>query len=191
MYSAMNSSSSKSVLPPSVPVFSAASDSALRDTVSLSQAWSNVAAPVAVVTLRDEEGAIHGTTITAFTSISFEPPILMISMAHTSSFLARLEKMPRFSLNVLTSGQQDIGAVCATKRVDKLAGVPLIDTECGPFIAGAAASFACHVQQQLTMGDHQLIFAEITHVTSGESQASLLYWQRQFGFSAGPLVSVS
>lgn len=165
------------------------------DRTVLSQAWANVAAPVAVVTLRDRDGMVHGTTITAFTSISFEPAVLMISLLPTSSFLARLSEMScgmvdgdntggaTFSLNVLSSTQEEVGTVCATKAADKLAGVPIDDQRWGPFIVGASASFGCCVNNIVSAGDHRLVFARIEHAVSASAQSGLLYWQRQFGFS--------
>jgi flavin reductase (DIM6/NTAB) family NADH-FMN oxidoreductase RutF len=150
---------------------------------ALANAWANVAAPVAVVTMRDASGARHATTVTAFTSISFEPPVLMIALAHASSFISRLDEDGRLALSVLESAQQHVAAACATKSDDRLRNVKTIDEGYGPVVHDASAWFGCSVNRIVDAGDHKLVFADIETVSSAEASHGLLYWQRRFGFS--------
>jgi flavin reductase (DIM6/NTAB) family NADH-FMN oxidoreductase RutF len=150
---------------------------------ALANAWANVAAPVAVITLRDENGKCHATTVTAFTSISFDPPVLMVALAHASSFLARVDEDTRMALSVLESGQQHVAAACAVKSDDRLRDVTTIDEGFGPVVRDASAWFGCTVNRIVEAGDHKLLFADIETVSSAQESHGLLYWQRRFGFS--------
>lgn len=98
---------------------------------ALADAWANVAAPVAVITLRDAAGRSHATTVTAFTSISFTPPVLMFALAHTSSFLARICEDSRVALSVLAHEQAHVAAACAAKAEDRLRDVTTLDQRLG------------------------------------------------------------
>ncbi len=153
---------------------------AIPDLVSLKDCWANVAAPVAAVTLRDDAQIVHGTTITAFSSISFDPPIVMISLSHAASFLKRLDIGTSFVLNVLQSEQAGIAAACASRAVEKFSEIALTDSQWGPQIADAAAHLGCTVNNIVHAGDHQLVFANIEYARSDAPRAGLLYWQRQF-----------
>lgn len=150
------------------------------DLTSLKDCWANVAAPVAAVTLRDDEQAVHGTTITAFSSISFDPPIVMVSLSHAASFLKRLDIGTSFVLNVLQSEQAGIAATCASRAPDKFQDIALTESPWGPQIVDAAAHLGCTVNNIVEAGDHQLVFANIEYARSDAPRAGLLYWQRQF-----------
>lgn len=150
---------------------------------ALADAWANVAAPVAVITLRDAAGRSHATTVTAFTSISFKPPVLMFALAHTSSFLARICEDSRVALSVLAHEQAHVAAACAAKAEDRLRDVTTLDQGWGPVVSDAAAWFGCTVNRIVEAGDHQLVFANIEAASSPTPAHGLLYWQRRFGFS--------
>lgn len=154
------------------------------DPDSLKAVWANVAAPVGVVALADADGSVHGTTVTAFTSISFDPPLLIIALAHSSSFLKHLRSGRMFALNVMAHTQAETAASCATKAADKMAGVVWADRGWGPFIEGAAATLGCRVSTLSEAGDHVMVLAHIEHAGSGEPTHGLLYWQRNFACSS-------
>jgi len=144
------------------------------DVAALKACWSNVAAPVAIVTLRDSEGKVHGTTITAFSSISFDPAIVMISLAHGANFLKHLndhgDAAAIFALNIMAPTHAVLAATCASKAVDKFDKEQFVEGHHVPFIVGASASFACSVNNMLDAGDHRLVFANIAHALSGPPQ---------------------
>ncbi|MFM0758016.1 flavin reductase family protein [Paraburkholderia strydomiana] len=151
---------------------------------ALAAAWANVAAPVAVATLRDTNGKCHATTVTAFTSISFAPPVLMIALAHSSSFLSRICEDSAIALSVLEREQAHVASACAIKSEDRLRDVPTLDEGWGPVVQDASAWFGCRVNRIVEAGDHKLVFADIETVSSAAPTHGLLYWQRRFGFSS-------
>lgn len=162
----------------------AASDMTSDLRPALADAWANVAAPVAVVTTRDARGQCHATTVTAFTSISFQPPVLMIALAHSSSFLARLADDHAFALSVLESNQAHVAMACAVKSDDRLRDIATLDEGWGPVIGEASAWFGCTVNRIVEAGDHMLVFANIEAASSPTPTHGLIYWQRRFAFSS-------
>jgi flavin reductase (DIM6/NTAB) family NADH-FMN oxidoreductase RutF len=150
---------------------------------ALADAWANVAAPVAVITMRDDAGRSHATTVTAFTSISFNPPVLMFALTHASSFLARIGEDSPIALSVLQHEQAHVAAACAAKAEDRLRDVTTLDEGWGPAVRDAAAWFGCTVNRIVDAGDHKLVFVNIEAASSPTPAHGLLYWQRRFGFS--------
>ncbi len=85
----------------------------------------NVASPVAVVTAIDD-GTPHGTTVSAFSSLSMEPATMLVSLNNTSALLPRLVIGKIFGVNVLASHQDQIALRFAQKRDNKFGDIPLV-----------------------------------------------------------------
>ena len=83
-------------------------------------AMSHVAAAVSVVTVL-EGGVPHGTTVSAFMSLSMEPPMMLVSLDARSSLLTRVRPGSRLGVNVLADGQGAVAARFATKGGDRFA----------------------------------------------------------------------
>jgi len=70
------------------------------------------------------DGRTHGTTVSAFCSLSAEPPLVLVALDKRSDLLALLRASRRFAVNVLAAGQEEIGVLCATKAEDSTAWRP-------------------------------------------------------------------
>lgn len=77
-------------------------------------AMAAVCTPVSVVTTM-EDGLPYGTTVSAFTSLSLEPPMLLVSLDRNSDLLAMIRRTGRFGLNVLASSQPELAMNFARK----------------------------------------------------------------------------
>jgi flavin reductase (DIM6/NTAB) family NADH-FMN oxidoreductase RutF len=160
----------------SVPV--PVGDQAFRD------ALATVAMPVTVVTTIDQ-GTPHGTTVSAFSSLSVEPPMVLVSLDSTSQLLRLLRRTKRFGVNVLTRDQLRLAQRFATKGDDKFAGVPWSLDDGLPRLRGATAWTSCSVQRLVRGGDHVVVFGLVV-AAAHEPSAPLVYHARQFG-TAVPL----
>jgi flavin reductase (DIM6/NTAB) family NADH-FMN oxidoreductase RutF len=87
------------------------------------EALAAVAAPVAVVTSFHRERP-HGTTVSAFCSLSLEPPLVLVSLDRGSDLLRMVRHSRRYGINVLSHDQEGIATRFARKGVDKFAEVP-------------------------------------------------------------------
>ncbi len=146
---------------------------------SFTETFSQVPAAVSVVSTYAKSGRPHGTTVSAFCSLSVTPPLVMVALDNKSDLLQLLRETKRFGLNVLASGQEDIGLGCAKKGEDKFKGVSWEDDDDLPRIDGTAAWLACDVQEFLPGGDHVIVVGLVKRCEA-PGEDPLLYHRRTF-----------
>ncbi|MFD6548506.1 flavin reductase family protein [Streptomyces sp. NPDC058398] len=142
-------------------------------------AMAAVASPVAVVTAVDGERA-HGTTVSAFVSLSLAPPMVLVSLAERSRLLAAVRRTGRFGLNVLGAHQADLAAVFARTGAERFEGVDWFRSGGLPRLPGSAAWVACEVADIVIAGDHVVVLAHAV-VSEADGTRPLTYHQRSFG----------
>ncbi len=146
---------------------------------SFRQAMGNVATPVSVVTTFDD-GLPHGTTVSAFTSLSMEPPMALVSLDNTSTLLPRLTVGTRFGLNILASHQDQIALRFAQKREAKFADIPWFEDQGAPRLVDAHAWVALDVTGLIVAGDHTIVTGTVA-AAEASLGTPLTYYQRSFG----------
>ena len=141
---------------------------------------AHVATPVAVVTSMDG-GLPFGTTVSAFTSLSMTPPMVLVSLDRGSETLELITASKKFGLNVLGSDQQGTALKFAKKGgIGKFHGVRWdVDHEL-PRITGAAGWIACHGAQFVDGGDHVVVLGNVVAAENNYSEP-LTYHRRVFG----------
>jgi flavin reductase (DIM6/NTAB) family NADH-FMN oxidoreductase RutF len=154
------------------------------DTHAFRGAMGAVVTPVAVVTAMLDEP--HGTTVSAFCSLSLDPPMVLVSLQSDSDLLAIIRRTRRFGLNVLAHGQSAIAAVFARRGVDRFDGLAWA-LSCGlPRLTGTASWAACEVADLIVAGDH-VIVTGLTQEADHRDEPGLVYQHRRFGaFVADP-----
>jgi flavin reductase (DIM6/NTAB) family NADH-FMN oxidoreductase RutF len=152
------------------------------DPETFREALSGVCTPVSVVTSH-REGRPHGTTVSAFCSLSLEPPMVLVSLARSSDLLAIVTESRVFGINVLNYGQQDLAVNFARKGTDKFDGVEWELDRGVPRIRGAATWLVCKLDQLNEGGDHLIAVGLVEHAESGPGNP-LLYRRREFGTMA-------
>ena len=116
-------------------------------------AMGSVCTPVSVVTAFDDARP-HGTTVSAFCSLSLTPPMMLVALDEGSALLQVLRAASRFGLNVLSHSQDAIAGKFAMKGDDKFDSVVWESRSGVPHITGSACWFACDVEQFVAGGDH-------------------------------------
>ena len=158
------------------PHADAAGDAVVAD--AFRETLSRVPGPVTVVTTL-AGGRPHGTTVSAFSSLSADPPLVLVSLDRSSDLLGLLRETGRFAVNLLAAGQEEIGLACARKGRDKFETVTWRD-ECGlPRIDGVAGWLACDIRELLPGGDHVIVVGLVTACETREAEA-LVYHRRRF-----------
>ena len=141
---------------------------------------SHFASGVTVVTALHEDHTF-GTTASAVTSLSLEPPMLLICMNRESETGRAVYAAGHFAVNILGVDQIDLAKRFARKGGDKFAGVPVTPGRWGePLFDEALATLECRVAEQTTVATHYVFMAE---VLSGAARAGtpLAYFRGQFG----------
>lgn len=148
------------------------------DVEAFKGAMGAIASPVSVVT--SASGEPHGTTVSAFASLSLEPPMVLISLSVSSELLNVIRLSGRFGLNVLSHNQSDVAMVFARKVNDRFSSVEWDQTTGVPRLGGVAAFVACEVNQFIEAGDH-VIVTGTAYAAEHRNVAGLSYQHREFG----------
>lgn len=155
----------------------------MTDTGTLAEEFrdvmSGVCTPVSVVTAMDR-GRPHGTTVSAFASLSMCPPMVLVSLDLESELLGLLRVHSRFGVNVLGSGQAGIAKRFAGKGDEKFAGVRWEVSEGLPRLPGNAGWLACEASRLVEGGDHVIALGTIT-AAAHTDVPPLTYHARGFG----------
>src|SRR3712207_9239244 len=93
------------------------------DPRTMRDVLGHFASGVTVVTAQGDDGPV-GFTCQSFSSLSLDPPLVVIAPARTSRTWPRLRALGRFCVNVLAEDQSDLSARFARSSADRFAGVP-------------------------------------------------------------------
>src|SRR5262245_41104543 len=137
-----------------------------------------VCTPLAVVTSQ-LGGRPHGTTVSAFCSLSLDPPLVLVSLSCASDLLAMIRTTGRFGINVLEHSQQALATRFARKGDDKFAGVAWSMDHDLPRIHGAGSWIACRLEDLLDGGDHAIVVGLVEHADQ-DARQPLLYQRATF-----------
>ncbi|AIY19137.1 flavin reductase family protein [Pimelobacter simplex] len=133
------------------------------DPRTLRSTFGRFATGVTVVTCRTPDGAHHGATVTAFTPISLDPPLVQVALTRTSRAAAFLDGAA-FAVNVLADDQVDVAMHFAGRpSPDPL---PWAAGSTAPTLRGTAATVVCRPWRTDDGGDHLLFLGEIVEVHS-------------------------
>lgn len=143
------------------------------------------ASGVTVVTAA-EGGRRYGMTASAVTSLSLEPPMLLVCLNHRTHTQAVVSRTNRFAVNILGEEHGMVAERFAlptddTRDGDKFAGLTVATGRLGaPLLANALARLECRVTQAVTGGSHRVFLAEVVHAEAGDG-APLTYYRGRFG----------
>ena len=117
---------------------------------------------VTVVTTRDASGQPLGLTVSAFCSVSLEPPLVLVCIDHRSEANRGLRESGLFGVSVLGEHQEDVSRRFALPGADKLEGFAFLDGPHGlPLVPGAVAHLECSVRSFHDEGDHAVWVGEV------------------------------
>ncbi|WP_397543234.1 flavin reductase [Roseovarius salis] len=163
-----------------------------EDKQALRHAFGAFATGVTVVTTADEKGTPFGFTANSFTSVSLDPPLLLICLAKSSSKINIFSNAKSFAVNILSSQQAEVSHRFATSMKERFATVDWsLGGKGAPLIEGVAAWFDCTPHQIVDAGDHIIIIGRVDAFAHTE-QEPLVYLRGQYleaPTSLGALVS--
>lgn len=136
---------------------------------------------VTVVTALDEEGRMHGLTVSSFNSVSLKPPMVVWSQSIDSPSAEVFRRAAVYAVNVLNGDQEDLARHFARHHKDKFANVSYrLSPEGPPVLDGAAACFICNNGQQADGGDHTVYISQVRRFERDESAQPLIFWSGRF-----------
>jgi len=135
---------------------------------------------VVITTIND--GHRQGATVSAVSSLSLDPPMLLVCLHANSATQEAVSKSGRFAVNILAEGQGDIAARFArSSNTDKFDGVSVRTGQTGvPVVNGALAVVECAVAEAVTGGTHRVFLGQVLHAEATEG-SPLAYFRGKFG----------
>ncbi|RDU95786.1 flavin reductase family protein [Trinickia dinghuensis] len=117
---------------------------------------------VTVVTTIQPDGSPRGFTANSFTSVSLDPPLILVCIAKTASSYPVFSQTSHFAVSVLAEDQKSVSGVFASKAADKFDQVAWQKRITGaPVMTGAAASFDCATHEVVDAGDHIILIGRV------------------------------
>ena len=122
---------------------------------------SYFATGVTIVTTRNAEGQSYGLTVSAFTSVSLDPLLVLVCLSNHLSGLEAFDQSNRFGVNFLAADQEDLSNHFATPGTDRSQG-PYVSGKTGiPVLEGVIARLECEVTDRYPGGDHTIMMGEV------------------------------
>jgi flavin reductase (DIM6/NTAB) family NADH-FMN oxidoreductase RutF len=150
----------------------------LASPADFCEAMSALASGVVVVTCR-VGGRPWGMTVTAFASVSADPPMVLVSLASRSRGATAIDASGRFGVSVLTEEQLDVAELGAARGTAKFLE-RYADTAQAPVVAGALASLDCRVSHTLEVADHTVFIGAVRRARSRPGARPLVYHRRGY-----------
>jgi len=132
------------------------------DNRELRSAFGSFMTGVTIVTTAGIDGQPRGFTANSFTSVSLEPPLLMICIGKQAASMEVFRHAKGFAVNILSEAQKDVSVLFASKRADKFEAAAWRAGPFGnPLIEGSAAWFDCARYQVVDAGDHIILMGHV------------------------------
>ena len=150
------------------------------DPATFRSVLGRFASGVTVVTVRDNQHYDHGMTVSAFCSLSLEPPLVLVCIEKSASLhavIANGETASQFAVNILESKQEELARRFADDHPNRFDGVGFTRGTTGaPIIDDCLAVIECEVQSRHPAGDHTIVIGAV--IASATSEGSPLLYYR-------------
>ena len=150
------------------------------DPRALRDAFGGFMTGVTVVTAKAADGSPRGFTANSFASVSLDPPLLLVSIANTSSNFDVFTLGQGFAVNILSQSQKPVSNAFSRPAEDRFAG---LDWRWGPhgapILADVSAWFDCALERVIPAGDHAILLGRVIGFEAGTA-AGLGYYRGSY-----------
>lgn len=152
------------------------------DSDSFRDAMRAWATGIAIMTARTPTER-HGMTVNSFTSVSLDPPLVLVCVQNNLRMMSLIRESGAFALSILRADQAEWSRHFATpgaEQADRFAGFETIAAVTGaPILRDALAYFDCQAEAYHPGGTHTIIVARVAAAERYEGEP-LLYWNRDY-----------
>ena len=147
-------------------------------------AMRHLAGGVSVITVGRGKD-ITGMTVTSVSSLSVDPPTLIVSINRESSSWPLLKRHSAFGVNILASDQLDVAerftGKGGLKGADRFAGARWVSGVSGvPLLVGALSAIDCEAEDIIERHSHAIVVGRVKEIRNSQRTAALAYWQGQY-----------
>jgi flavin reductase (DIM6/NTAB) family NADH-FMN oxidoreductase RutF len=147
-------------------------------------ACARFATGVAIVTVRTADGTPHGLTVSSFTSVSINPPLILVCLDYGCTILPHFRENPHFAINILGESQQELSVIFSAKPEGRFEGLDWAQGKFGsPLFPGSLAHLENTRESVVEAGDHAILIGRVqsVHLSDTKSQGKpLLYFNRSY-----------
>ena len=152
-----------------------------HDPRTLRDALGCFATGVTVVTCLDEERKPAGLTVNSFTSVSLDPPLLLVCIHKQAASAAALTGADNFAVNVLQTGQQPASITFSTRVEDRFDETPWSCGEAGsPILRDSLGVFECERFAVYDGGDHHILVGRVVKASFDAGLDPLLFFRGSY-----------
>lgn len=140
---------------------------------------------VTVITAFAQDGPA-GMAANAVTSLSLDPPLILVCPARSSTTWPKIRRAGRFCVNVLAGHHAEASRRFADKRADRFAGVQWHERLGGPALEDAVAWIDCALREEHDGGDHTIAVAAVLAIEAAPEAQPLVFFQGRYGRFSEP-----
>ncbi len=134
---------------------------------------------VTVVTTRDPEGDLRGFTANSFTSVSLDPPLVLVCLHRRAPSLHAFQPGRGFAVNVLADDQEWMSQRFGRRSDNKFEGVPhQLGSSGAPIIDGCIAHIECTLETSYDGGDHVILLGRVRNVATNDGSPLIFHRSR-------------
>ena len=142
----------------------------------LRRVMGHFATGVTVVTTRLASGKPWGFTVNSFTSLSLDPPLVLICVDHGTESFRAMSQANYFAVNFLAEDQEELSRIFASKLGDRFEGVASQETPQGsPLLSGCLGFVECRKVASHAHGDHTIIIGAVLAAEASGGSPLLFY----------------
>lgn len=128
---------------------------------------------------------ISGMTVTSVSSLSVEPPTLIVSVNRSASSWPLIQRHGFFGVSILNADQFEVAerftGKGGLKGAERFAGAEWFTRASGvPLLSSALAAFECEVEEIIQRHSHAIVIGRVLDVQVSPRSAALAYWQGQY-----------
>ena len=144
-------------------------------------ACGRFATGVTIASVMDPEGVPHGLTVSSFTSVSLDPPLVLWCIDRRSRRHDAFVAAPGFTVSLLAAGHRAVSARLAGAGEHSLDGLKLLETELGPpALADCLAAFECTREKVADGGDHSVLIGRVLRFHRPQEGAPLVFFRGRY-----------
>jgi len=152
-----------------------------HDPRTLRDALGCFATGVTVVTCVKPDGEPAGITVNSFTSVSLDPPLLLVCLHKEAASAGALVSASHFAINVLQTGQQPASITFSTRVEDRFGTMPWSCGEAGaPILKDSLGVFECENYAVYDGGDHHILVGQVVKASFDAGLDPLLFFRGRY-----------
>jgi flavin reductase (DIM6/NTAB) family NADH-FMN oxidoreductase RutF len=136
---------------------------------------------ITVVTVADSHGHPHGITMNSFSSVSLDPPLVLVSIDLRNAILGHFLSSPVFAINILAEHQERLSRRFSSPAENRFNEVDWHAAASGtPLLDGALAHLECAMVRTFETGDHVVLIGEVKRAAFSEGVKPLVYFNSSY-----------